>query len=144
MNSSAYNVTKNTPFEVFNPSTGKLIGHAPNMANDELNAAVESAKSAFVSWSSLSDEELQKNCLAVTQAIQDHSDELAKLVTLEQGKPLNGLGSRWEIGGTSLGQTIHRTFLFLLKPYKITKTAKLSYIENLWVLLARLPLGIFR
>ncbi|MBJ7556003.1 aldehyde dehydrogenase family protein [Marinomonas spartinae] len=99
MNSSAYNVTKNTPFEVFNPSTGELIGHAPNMANDELNAAVESAKSAFVSWSSLSDEELQKNCLAVTKAIQDHSEELAKLVTLEQGKPLNGLGSRWEIGG---------------------------------------------
>ncbi|SBS33177.1 Phenylacetaldehyde dehydrogenase [Marinomonas spartinae] len=99
MNSSAYNVTRHTPFEVFNPSTGELIGHAPNMANEELNAAVESAKSAFVSWSSLSDEELQKNCLAATQAIQDHSEELAKLVTLEQGKPLNGLGSRWEIGG---------------------------------------------
>ncbi|MGO2236719.1 MAG: aldehyde dehydrogenase family protein, partial [Marinomonas sp.] len=30
--------------------------------------------------------------------IEDHSEELAKLITLEQGKPLNGLGSRWEVG----------------------------------------------
>ena len=38
-------------------------------------------------------------CVAIGEKIGAHSEELARLLTLEQGKPLNGLGSRWEIGG---------------------------------------------
>jgi acyl-CoA reductase-like NAD-dependent aldehyde dehydrogenase len=35
----------------------------------------------------------------VTAKIGEHAEELAQLLTREQGKPLGGLGSRWEIGG---------------------------------------------
>ncbi|WP_353346418.1 aldehyde dehydrogenase family protein [Litorivita sp. NS0012-18] len=86
-------------FAVINPSTGAVAGHAPNMTGADLNAAVASAKAAFETWSLKSDEELQAACASVTAKIEEHSAELAELVTLEQGKPLNGLGSRWEIGG---------------------------------------------
>lgn len=35
----------------------------------------------------------------MTEKIGAHAEELALLVTQEQGKPLNSLGSRWEMGG---------------------------------------------
>lgn len=98
MNSSISNRSADASFNVLNPSTGQIIGQTANMGNEELNIAVESAKSAFPHWSSLSDGELKEKCLAITKKIEDHSEELAKLITLEQGKPLNGLGSRWEVG----------------------------------------------
>ncbi|MFD1745065.1 aldehyde dehydrogenase family protein [Rhizobium helianthi] len=91
--------TVSSEFSVHNPATGEVVGHAPNMAKEELDAAVSAAKTAFVTWSSQSDEFLQAACAAVTAKIEAHSAELAELITLEQGKPLNGLGSRWEMGG---------------------------------------------
>lgn len=87
-------------FSVLNPATGMEAGRAPNMGLAELDAAVAAAKAAFPAWSSRSDEELQAACAAVTARIEAHAEELAHLLTLEQGKPLNGLGSRWEMGGT--------------------------------------------
>jgi len=38
---------------------------------------------------------------AVGQAIEDNAEELAQLLTRENGKTLNGVGSRFEIGGAS-------------------------------------------
>ena len=87
-------------FSVLNPATGLEAGQAPNMGQAELDAAVAAAKAAFPAWSSSSDAELQAACAAVTARIEAHAEELAHLLTLEQGKPLNGLGSRWEMGGT--------------------------------------------
>ena len=37
--------------------------------------------------------------MAVASKVEENAEELAPLLTAEQGKPLNGLGSRWEIGG---------------------------------------------
>lgn len=88
-------------FEVRNPSTGQVIGTAPNAAPADLDSAVAAAQAAFTSWSKKSDAELQLACKAVTEKIAAHAEELAVLITQEQGKPLNGLGSRWEMGGAS-------------------------------------------
>lgn len=86
-------------FEVRNPSTGEVVGLAPDACKADLDNAVEVANSAFESWSQKSDAELQAACEAVTAKIGEHAEELAVLLTQEQGKPLNGLGSRWELGG---------------------------------------------
>ncbi|MBY5935200.1 aldehyde dehydrogenase family protein [Tateyamaria omphalii] len=86
-------------FEVRNPSTGEVIGLAPEASLHDLNTAVAAAHAAFKTWSASSDDDLRSACEAVTAKIAEHSDELARLITLEQGKPLNGLGSRWEMGG---------------------------------------------
>lgn len=99
-----YNLTiggKSVPtsdhFEVRNPSTGAVVGLAPSGSSADLNAAVESAQRAFVRWSKTSHDERKKLCHAAAQKISDHADEIAHLITLEQGKPLNGLGSRFEM-----------------------------------------------
>ncbi|PCH93668.1 MAG: aldehyde dehydrogenase [Rhodobacteraceae bacterium] len=86
-------------FDVLNPSTGAVVGQAPNASAADLDAAVAAAKAAFVSWSQQSDDDLKAACAAVAGAIADNAEELATLLTQEQGKPLNGLGSRFELGG---------------------------------------------
>ncbi|MEO4044289.1 aldehyde dehydrogenase family protein [Hoeflea sp. CAU 1731] len=85
-------------FEVANPAGG-IAGEAPAATLDDLNEAVEAASDAFVSWSRRPDSELREACEAVTEKISEHAEELAQIITLEQGKPLNGLGSRWELAG---------------------------------------------
>lgn len=86
-------------FEVKNPSTGHIVGTAPNATTADLDGAVAAAQAAFPSWSQQSDDELQRICQLVTEKMAAHAEELAALITKEQGKPLNGLGSRWEMGG---------------------------------------------
>ena len=88
-------------FAVLNPSTGETAGYAPKGSIKDLDSAVSAANKAFESWSQLSDEELQAACEKVTAKIDENAEELANIIPLEQGKPLNGLGSRWELGGAS-------------------------------------------
>ena len=90
-----------TSFEVLNPATGHVVGTAPNGSRADLDAAVAAARKAFSSWSLKPDDELAAACQTVTEKIAAHAEELAHLLTLEQGKPLNGLGSRWEMGGAA-------------------------------------------
>ncbi len=121
-------------FSVRNPATGSEAGRAPNMGPSELNAAVAAAKAAFPAWSAKSDQELQASCAAVTARIESHAEELARLITLEQGKPLNGLGSRWEMGGT-VAWAGYTTALSL--PPKILQDNAEGRVE-----LHRKPLGV--
>ncbi|MFH1796971.1 MAG: aldehyde dehydrogenase family protein [Pseudomonadota bacterium] len=86
-------------FGVINPSTGAEVGRAPNASLADLDGAVSAAQAAFEGWSRTSDAELKAACEAVTAKVGEHAEELAQLLTREQGKPLGGLGSRWEIGG---------------------------------------------
>lgn len=121
-------------FPVLNPATGEEVGCAPNMGAAELDAAVAVAKAAFVSWSAQGDEALQAACAAVTAKIEEHAAELAEIITLEQGKPLNGLGSRWEIGG-AVAWAGYTTGLSL--PVKVLQDNTQGRIE-----LHRKPLGV--
>lgn len=92
-------VAANATFGVYNPSTGAEVGRAPNATREDLNAAVTAARTAFGTWSTTPDRELRAACEAVVAKIGEHAEELAVILTKEQGKPLGGLGSRWEIGG---------------------------------------------
>lgn len=85
--------------EIKNPSTGEVVGLMPLATPADLDAAVAAAADAFVSWRKTSDASRQQACHAIAAAIAENSEELAMLLTLEQGKPLNGLGSRFEMGG---------------------------------------------
>lgn len=121
-------------FAVINPATGEEAGRAPNMTSADLDAAVAAAKAAFPAWSAQSDEKLQAACAAVTAKIEEHAAELAEIITLEQGKPLNGLGSRWEMGG-AVAWAGYTTGLSL--PVKVLQDNSDGRVE-----LHRKPLGV--
>lgn len=126
-------VTSGASFAVLNPAGGEA-GQAPNMGAAEVDAAIAAAKAAFPNWSSKSDEALQAACAAITAKIEEHAEELARIVTLEQGKPLNGLGSRWEIGA-AVAWAGYTTGLSL--PVKVLQDNEQGRVE-----LHRKPVGV--
>lgn len=99
INGRAFDVANH--FEVHNPATGALIGMAPNATIADLDQAVAAAKAAYPAWSSRPDEERKAACGALAQALSDNADGIARMITQEQGKPLGGLGSMFEMGGAN-------------------------------------------
>ena len=75
-------------FEVINPASGAVIGTAPNMAAEDAVAAIERAEAAFGPWSSRSAKEREKPLKEWARLIVSNADDLAAILTLEQGKPL--------------------------------------------------------
>ncbi|WP_028292675.1 aldehyde dehydrogenase family protein [Oceanobacter kriegii] len=86
-------------FDVSNPSTGALAGKAPAGSVADLETAIAAAEAAFPAWSALSDAERQQYCMKVADKLEAHLEELAQILTTEQGKPMGGAGSMFEIGG---------------------------------------------
>ena len=71
----------------------------PVAALADLDRAVDAANAAFRTWRLVPDADRAETCRKIAAIIEAHAEELARLLTLEQGKPLNGLGSRFELGG---------------------------------------------
>ncbi|GAB6387223.1 aldehyde dehydrogenase family protein [Stutzerimonas marianensis] len=81
-------VSTDAHFDVFNPATGEVFAKAPSGSPEQLEAAIAAAKDAFKTWSLLSYDQRQRYLDAYADALLEHRDELARLLTLEQGKPL--------------------------------------------------------
>jgi acyl-CoA reductase-like NAD-dependent aldehyde dehydrogenase len=81
------------------PIDKEVVGLMPLASTAQLDEAVAAAREAFKSWSKTDDAERQRACHAIADLIQANSEDIAQLLTREQGKPLNGLGSRFEMGG---------------------------------------------
>jgi acyl-CoA reductase-like NAD-dependent aldehyde dehydrogenase len=75
-------------FDVLNPATGKVLAKAPSGTAAQLEDAIAAAKTAFKSWSALTYDRRQQYLDAYADALETHRDELARLLTQEQGKPL--------------------------------------------------------
>lgn len=85
--------------DVLNPSTGEVVGQMPIATAADVELAIASAKASFPAWAAKTSAERAESLSAIAANIEAKSEELARLLTLEQGKPLCGLGSRFEIGG---------------------------------------------
>ncbi len=81
-------VESTASFDVINPATGQVFATAPSATPQQLDDAIAGAKTAFKSWSALSYEERQRYLNAYADALGAHRNELARLLTQEQGKPL--------------------------------------------------------
>nr|WP_246827130.1 aldehyde dehydrogenase family protein [Rhizobium binae] len=119
---------------VTNPSNGEIVGYMPLAQEADLDRAVAAAAEAFKSWARTSNEERAAACRAIAEKIGEHAEELAQILTREQGKPLNGLGSRFEIGG-ALAWTRHTAELDL--PVEILQDDNEGRVE-----LHRKPIGV--
>jgi acyl-CoA reductase-like NAD-dependent aldehyde dehydrogenase len=77
--------------EVLNPATGAPLAHAPAASLAQLDEAIGAARTAFASWSALGADQRQRYLEAYADALDSHRDELARLLVLEQGKPLKSM-----------------------------------------------------
>jgi len=75
-------------FDVLNPFDGSVVAQAPSCTRAELDEAVSSARKAFPQWRTTSWEGRQKTLKKMAQALIKNKDELARTLTLEQGKGL--------------------------------------------------------
>src|SRR5438093_8887526 len=75
-------------FEADSPATGEIIAQVPKGTRADAQRAVEAAHRARASMAGLKGFERSKRLHRIAEAIEKRSDELARLLTLDQGKPL--------------------------------------------------------
>lgn len=74
--------------EVRNPASNEIVGNVPNMGAAETRRAISAATQAFSGWKNTAADERSDLLLAWHQLILDNADDLAAIMTAEQGKPL--------------------------------------------------------
>lgn len=75
-------------FPVINPADGKTLGTVADLSVAETERAIAAAKAAFPLWAKKTAKERAKIMRAWFELIIAHADDLAALLTAEQGKPL--------------------------------------------------------
>lgn len=84
--------------EILDAATREAIGRAPEHTVADLDAAVARAAAAQPQWEALGHEKRRELMLAAADAIEAQAEPLARLLSREQGKPLNGPNARFEVG----------------------------------------------
>lgn len=82
-------ITSKHTFDVVNPATGKVIASLPDLKVIDCTKAIIAADKAWRSWKNIT---VTERCNIVRKwydLIQQHKDDLAEIMTLESGKPLN-------------------------------------------------------
>src|SRR6202521_773381 len=74
---------------VDNPATGEIIGKVPKLSGTETKQAIEAANRAFASWSKKTGKERAAVLRRWFDLMMANQEDLARLMTLEQGKPLS-------------------------------------------------------
>jgi succinate-semialdehyde dehydrogenase/glutarate-semialdehyde dehydrogenase len=75
-------------FEVNNPADGSILGTVPELSAEETRKAITAAEAAFREWSRKTAKERASVLRAWLDLIREHTEDLAALLTTEQGKPL--------------------------------------------------------
>lgn len=118
--------------EVINPATGTVLAICPRADEAQLNQAVAAAKAAFPAWSKLGIAERRAKLMTIADGIEARLNEIAQLLTAEQGKPIaDAMG---EVGGSAY---ILRTLAAMELPSKVLmEDAKEKVVAH------RTPLGV--
>jgi len=72
--------------DVHNPATNQVVTQVPQATNHEMNEAVASAKAAYAIWGKTSPLARQQVMFKYQALIKENLDDIARLITLEQGK----------------------------------------------------------
>lgn len=75
-------------FGVFNPATGELLAEVPDMGAADVDRAVKAAHAAMLEWQKRSGKERSVILYRWYELVMAAQEDLAKLMTAEQGKPL--------------------------------------------------------
>ncbi|SDE51859.1 NAD-dependent succinate-semialdehyde dehydrogenase [Ruegeria marina] len=73
---------------VTNPATGAVIGHVPNLGATETDAAIAAAETAQKAWALRTARERATVLRRWYDLMVENADDLARILTMEQGKPL--------------------------------------------------------
>jgi succinate-semialdehyde dehydrogenase/glutarate-semialdehyde dehydrogenase len=74
--------------DVCNPATAEIIGRVPQLGREETRAAIQAAQQAYLHWRQLTAKERAQFLRRWYDLIMAHQEDLAVIMTAEQGKPL--------------------------------------------------------
>ncbi|HLF72807.1 MAG TPA: aldehyde dehydrogenase family protein, partial [Anaerolineales bacterium] len=74
--------------EVTNPATEEVLDTVPRGAAEDVDSAVRSAGEAFKSWRKMGANERTGLLHEVASRVRSHREEIVRLLTLEEGKPV--------------------------------------------------------
>jgi len=86
-------VTADATFEVFNPASDAVLARAPEATRDQLQTAIAAARRAQPAWAALTWDERAGYLARYADALDANKEELATLLTLEQGKPRHSMAT---------------------------------------------------
>ncbi|WP_125611655.1 aldehyde dehydrogenase family protein [Specibacter cremeus] len=86
---------------ILDPATGQKVGDSPVHGTEDLERAITAASAAQPAWAALGHEARSAALLRAADAIDGSAEALARLLSREQGKPLNGPNARFEVGACS-------------------------------------------
>src|SRR6516165_12707377 len=75
-------------YDVINPATGEVVDSTPKGNESDVRAAIDAASSAFLAWSETAAEARAQLIQKGMEAVKGSLQELAVMLTKEQGKPL--------------------------------------------------------
>lgn len=73
--------------DVISPSTNEICGRVPSAVSEDINRAVDAADTAFTTWSETTAFYRGELLRSASMHVRNHADEIAQIMTLEQGKP---------------------------------------------------------
>ena len=80
--------SNNKTYEIINPANGKLLTTLPSMSSLDTEQAIAAANAALPAWKQRTAKDRSQLLRRWFDLIMQHQDELAKIMTQEQGKPL--------------------------------------------------------
>ncbi|AWR85366.1 aminobutyraldehyde dehydrogenase [Meiothermus taiwanensis WR-220] len=78
---------ESTPLEILNPATGEVLLKLPEASVEQVKQAVAAAEKAFDAWSQTTPKDRSMMLLKLADKIDQHAEELARLESLNCGKP---------------------------------------------------------
>ncbi|MEJ2625179.1 MAG: NAD-dependent succinate-semialdehyde dehydrogenase [Pseudolabrys sp.] len=75
--------------DVTNPATGEVLGQLPDCTADETNAAIAAAARAMEDWRARTHVQRADTLMRWYQLMLENTEDLARILTAEQGKPLD-------------------------------------------------------
>ncbi len=118
--------------DVFNPATGGVLARCPRADEAQLDQAVAAAKAAFPAWSALGFAERGRRLNAIADALEARASEFARLLTQEQGKPIDQATA--EVAGAVAGMRYYAA--------AVVETKILRENAQERILEQRTPLGV--
>ncbi len=121
--------------EVLNPATGEVIAEVPKGGEEDVDRAVRAAEKAWETWRDKTPKDRMELLLKLADVIDENAEELARLESLNVGKP-------WWVAVDEPGVMSDNLRFFAGAARNLEGKAATEYVEGYTSMIRREPLGI--
>jgi 1-pyrroline dehydrogenase len=121
--------------EVLNPATGEVIAEVPRSNEKDVERAVAAAKKAWADWRGKTPKDRMELLLKLADVVDDHAEELARLESLNVGKP-------WWVAKDEPPVIADNLRFFAGAARNLEGKSAAEYVEGYTSIIRREPLGI--